>query len=147
MRVEWEVGNVQEKCGDAVDVPAHWSSYAALCPNRRRQGADHAADSGGQAYHDQLPPGPLPSTLNPSQFQDNRAAFVTYTLAARIPKSYTKNRVSALVMKKKDIKASWTASLGPTGCHATCASRSDLLLRTTAGGQEHSSHTDGPDEA
>ena len=50
------------------------------------QGADHAADSGGQAYHDQLPPGPLPSTLNPSQFQDNRAAFVTYTLAARIPK-------------------------------------------------------------
>ena len=51
------------------------------------QAADQAADSGGQhAYHDHLPPGPLPTTRNPAEFENNRAAFVTYTLAARIRK-------------------------------------------------------------
>src|SRR5258708_3730521 len=36
------------------------------------------------AYHDHLPPEPLPSTLDPAQFRDHREAFVAYSIARRI---------------------------------------------------------------
>jgi hypothetical protein len=36
------------------------------------------------AYHESPPDGPLPPTLDPSQFKDNSIARVAYTLAARI---------------------------------------------------------------
>lgn len=37
------------------------------------------------AYHGEPPTGALPATLDPSRFTDNRAAFVAYSLAAKIP--------------------------------------------------------------
>ena len=36
------------------------------------------------AYHDHPPSEPLPGTLDPAEFRDNRAAFVVYSLAAQI---------------------------------------------------------------
>jgi Protein of unknown function with PCYCGC motif len=36
------------------------------------------------AYHDHFPTEPLPRTLDPAQFQDNRGAFVAYALAAQV---------------------------------------------------------------
>jgi len=36
------------------------------------------------AYHNEPPTGPLPPTLDPAQFKDNRATFVAYALAAKI---------------------------------------------------------------
>lgn len=36
------------------------------------------------AYHNEAPTGPLPATLDPEPFADNRTAFVVYSLAARI---------------------------------------------------------------
>jgi asparagine synthase (glutamine-hydrolysing) len=38
------------------------------------------------AYHDYAPDRGLPETLDPTEFNANHAAFVAYTLAARIPK-------------------------------------------------------------
>lgn len=35
------------------------------------------------AYHDHPPVEPLPETMEPSQFKENRAAFVSYSLAAQ----------------------------------------------------------------
>jgi Protein of unknown function with PCYCGC motif len=40
--------------------------------------------AGELAYHDHPPSEPLPATLDPAQFHDDHAAFVSYTLAARI---------------------------------------------------------------
>ena len=37
-----------------------------------------------RAYHKHAPTEPLPSTLDPSELQDNRNAFVIYTLVAEI---------------------------------------------------------------
>jgi uncharacterized protein with PCYCGC motif len=36
------------------------------------------------AYHDHLPPTPLPATLRASEFSDNPSAFVAYALASEI---------------------------------------------------------------
>lgn len=36
------------------------------------------------AYHDHPPTEPLPGTLDPAEFRENRAAFVAYSLAAEI---------------------------------------------------------------
>jgi hypothetical protein len=35
-------------------------------------------------YHDRPPDAPLPDTLDPETFQENRTAFASYTLASRI---------------------------------------------------------------
>jgi Protein of unknown function with PCYCGC motif len=37
------------------------------------------------SYHDHAPTGPLPPILDPAQFKDDRASFVAYSLARRIP--------------------------------------------------------------
>jgi len=37
------------------------------------------------AYHSSAPKGPLPATLDPEQFSDNKRAFVAYSIAAKIP--------------------------------------------------------------
>lgn len=37
------------------------------------------------AYHKDPPNGPLPATLDPAQFTDNKAAFVAYSMAQRVP--------------------------------------------------------------
>jgi hypothetical protein len=39
-----------------------------------------------RAYHEQPPTGPLPATLDPAQFAENKTAFVAYSIAARISK-------------------------------------------------------------
>jgi hypothetical protein len=39
---------------------------------------------GVPVYHDHPPAAPVAETLDPGQFKENRAAFVVYTLAARI---------------------------------------------------------------
>ncbi|SRR5579872_1289598 len=40
--------------------------------------------SGSPAFHDHAPREPLPDTLDPISFKDNRNAFVAYTLASRV---------------------------------------------------------------
>jgi hypothetical protein len=45
-----------------------------------------AHDEPSRAFHTKPPEGPLPATLDPAQFQDNKAAFVVYSIAAKIPK-------------------------------------------------------------
>jgi hypothetical protein len=40
--------------------------------------------SGSPAYHDHAPTEPLPDTLAPLSFKENRNAFVAYTLASRV---------------------------------------------------------------
>jgi hypothetical protein len=37
------------------------------------------------AYHEEPPTGPLPATLDPAQFAENKTAFVVYSIAAKIP--------------------------------------------------------------
>jgi hypothetical protein len=36
------------------------------------------------AYHNEPPAGPLPATLDPAQFADNKSAYVAYSIAAKI---------------------------------------------------------------
>jgi hypothetical protein len=40
----------------------------------------------GHTYHEQPATGPLPATLDPAQFAENKMAFVTYSIAAKISK-------------------------------------------------------------
>lgn len=47
--------------------------------------ASQGAQTNRQApYHDHPSVEPLPATLDPTEFQENREAFVAYTLAARV---------------------------------------------------------------
>jgi hypothetical protein len=39
-----------------------------------------------RAYHKEPPTGPLPATLDPAQFPSNKAAFVSYSIAAKVAK-------------------------------------------------------------
>jgi len=43
-----------------------------------------ALPQGPHAYHKDPPTGPLPPTLDPAKFVDNKAAFVTYYIASKI---------------------------------------------------------------
>jgi hypothetical protein len=47
---------------------------------------DVASAKVSHAYHEDPPTGPLPNTLEPDRFRDKKAAFVSYSLAAKIPK-------------------------------------------------------------
>lgn len=54
----------------------------AQAPNP--QSLPKPSSDGALHYHDHLPPGPLPKTLDATLFRSNDAAFVAYTLAGRI---------------------------------------------------------------
>jgi hypothetical protein len=47
-------------------------------------GTSKAARETGRAYHKEPPTGPLPETLDPSQFADEKVAFVSYSIASKI---------------------------------------------------------------
>jgi Protein of unknown function with PCYCGC motif len=45
-----------------------------------------ALAQGGHAFHKAPPGGPLPATLDAAHFENNKPAFVAYSIAAKIPK-------------------------------------------------------------
>ncbi len=49
-----------------------------------RAGQQVATDRENHSFHNSLPSRPLPPTLDPVEFTQNRAAFVAHSLAARI---------------------------------------------------------------
>jgi Protein of unknown function with PCYCGC motif len=61
---------------------------AALCAATANQGDPQAAALVSHPrFHDSPSADPLPPILEPSQFRENRSAFVAYGLAARIPQT------------------------------------------------------------
>src|ERR1700677_5240075 len=57
--------------------PASGDRIHTTCPKSNSARITHS-------YHPEPPTGPLPATLNPSHFADNKVVFVTYSLAAQI---------------------------------------------------------------
>jgi hypothetical protein len=56
------------------------ANRTTICP----RGLSQNPDTSQPAYHREPPTAPLPSTLDPAQFADNKAAFVAYALAAKL---------------------------------------------------------------
>jgi hypothetical protein len=73
------------KTSAAVITTLLFGQLAALVvQNTLTASPDHRAQDQDHPYHIHPPLAPLPSTLDPAQFKDNRSAFVAYTLAGRI---------------------------------------------------------------
>jgi hypothetical protein len=60
----------------------------ALCAGGRPPSNDQAPkEASKRTYHDSPSVEPLPSVLDPSQFAENHAAYVAYSLASQIPET------------------------------------------------------------
>lgn len=68
------------------DMATQPPTPASQAPNGKGLGSTEAASyqQKSHAYHADAPKGPLPKTLDPERFRDKKAAFVTYSMAAKI---------------------------------------------------------------